>query len=431
MRTESGLALYLLLARPVRGDRPHPAAAGPPGGDQRPPGAMIWLHAGDAGAIAGTLNLVRAMRLAGVRASYIITTATDTTATDKAPGSALPKGAFLAPAPADTLTDVREFLDRWRPDAVACIGGGLRPGLVHQAHLRGIPVFLFDAPAPRLAPIAPGWLPGVMRGTLRRFTRILARGPQAARALRRAGAPADIVEIAGPLQEGPGPLPHTEAEREALSQLLGPRPVWLAVDVPEAEEDRVIAAHIAAQRHSHRLLLILVPKDPARGAEIAARLNDLGALNCARRSAEEYPEEEVSVYIADTDGELGLWFRLAPITYLGGTMTGDDTLAPGPHPFAAAALGSVVLHGPAVAECYKMALADLAEGQASRLVRGSTDLAEAIGDLLAPDRAAAMALNAWQVTSDRDAITERAARLLREALPVDATTGKDTAKGPA
>lgn len=411
MRTEPGLALYLLLARSARGVAESPQPVDAP----RPSGAVVWLYAGDDAALPATLNLARAMRLAGVRADYLVTTAGRETL-EPAP----PKGMIRTVAPADTVVQIRIFLDEWRPDAVAFIGGRLQPGLVHQLHLRGIPVFLFDAPAPRLGPISPGWLPGVLRGTLRRCTRILARRPEAARALCRAGAPADIVETAGALQDGPGPLPHTEAEREALSQLLGPRPVWLAIDVPEAEEERVIAAHIAAQRHSHRLLLILIPKELARGPEIAAQLAQAGALRGARRGAEEYPEEEVSVYIADTEGELGLWFRLAPITYLGGTLTKDPVSAPGLHPFAAASLGSAVLYGPEVPSCYKAALADLAAGQAARLVRGTTQLAEEIGDLLAPDRAALMALNAWQITSDRDAITERAVRLLRDALPADA-----------
>lgn len=411
MRTEPGLALYLLLARQAREGTAPPQYVDA----TRPSGAVVWLHAGDSAALPGTLNLARAMRLAGARADYLVSTAGKET-----PEPAPPKGVICTVAPADTVAQIRRFLDQWRPNAVAFIGGKLQPGLVHQLHLRGIPVFLFDAPAPRLGPISPSWLPGVLRGTLRRFTRILAHGPEAASALRRAGAPAEIVETAGALQDGPGPLPHTEAEREALSHLLGPRPVWLAVDVPEAEEDRVIAAHIAAQRHSHRLLLILVPKDPGRGPEIAARLEQTEALRGARRGAEEYPEEEVSVYIADAEGELGLWFRLAPITYLGGTLTKDPASVPGLHPFAAASLGSAVLYGPEVPGCYKAALEDLAAGQAARLVRGTTELAEAIGDLLAPDRAAVMALNAWQVTSDRDAITERAVRLLRDVLPADA-----------
>lgn len=423
MRTEAGLALYLLLARLPGGPGRTPTDDGPPV-QPRPTGHLIWLVCGSADHLPEIDGLIAALREVGVVASVLVTLpdgAPDAT-TNGVSSPPPPKGVVRAIGPVDTQAALRAFVDHWQPDIVALVGGRLQPGLIHQLHLRDIPVFHFGADAPQLAPVTPRWLSvassGLTRASLRRFTRILARSPGAARALIRAGAPAHLVETSGDLQDGPGPLPYTEAEHKAMIQLLGPRPVWLAVNVPEAKEDVILAAHEAAQRHSHRLLLILTPQDPRRGLDLTAKLQESRLQRVTRRGAEEYPDEETAIYIADTEDELGLWYRLATITFFGGTLTGNAPAQDaGPHPFAPASLGSAVIFGPEVPAAYRTAFDALASGQAARQIRTAGELAEAIGELLAPDKAAAQALNAWQVISDRDAATERAARLLRDALP--------------
>jgi 3-deoxy-D-manno-octulosonic-acid transferase len=427
MLTEAALALYLFLMRDPNGRAEQSAGGGIPE-TARPQGRLIWLIAGTADAVPEVVGLIAALCESGVAASYLVTLP------ERAFGQSAeiaiegrrdwPEGVIFATGPAEAQGRIRAFLGHWRPDAAAFVGGPIRPSLIHQLHLRDVPLFLFGAGAPRLAPVAPGWLPrilpGLIRGSLRRVTRILSRGPDAARALIRSGAPAYLVETAGALQDGTGPMPHAEAEREAMAQLFGPRPVWLAVNVPEAEEQMILAAHETAQRLSHRLLLVLSPDDPGRGPALAERLEHSLSQRIARRGAEAYPDEETSVYIADTEDELGLWFRMATLTFFGGTLTrAASALDPGPHPFAAASLGSAVLFGPEIPLSYRVAFADLAKAQAARMVRSSNELAEAIGELLAPDKAAVQALNAWQVISDRDATTERAVRLLRDALPPD------------
>lgn len=425
MRTEAALALYLLMVRQQAGRGSAPGQDGPPSQDRRP-GALIWLACGSEHNLRETDGLIVALKKAGVATSVLVTLPD---VMPKSPAFGIdipesgPQGSVVrAATPADTQTALRAFLDHWRPDVVALVGGRLRPGLIHQLHLRDIPLFHFNAGAPGLVPVTPRWLTavssGLLRASLRRFTRILARDPDASRALIRAGAPAHLVEVSGDLQDGGEPLPYTEAERIAMTGLLGPRPVWLAVNVPEAEESMILKAHEAAQRHSHRLLLILMPRDPTRGPALAARLQERLSERVARRGAEEYPDEETAIYIADTDDELGLWCRLATITFFGGTLTGNMAAHDlGPHPFAPASLGSAIIFGPAVPEAYRCGYDALVAGQAARRVRTAKDLAEAIGELLAPDKAAAQALNAWQVISDRDAATERAAGLLRTSLP--------------
>lgn len=411
----AALALYLMLARSARqpGAAPAPASDWPP----RPAGALVWLHAGGALALPAAVRLVQALRAEGTRAAAVITAAPEATgpeATGPTAPEGLPDDILYLPAPADALAPVRAFLDHWRPDLAAFVGGGLRPAALHQAWVRRIPLIHLDAPAPRLAAVAPRWVPGLARAAARCFGRILVRDAAARRAFERAGVAPVRIEIGGAMQDAPPPLPHAEAERAALAQLVATRPIWAALGLVEAEEAAIVEAHAAARRHSHRLLLVLSPDDPARGPAVAVRLAAAFPDAVARRGAEQEPDAETAVYVADTDGEDGLWLRLATIAFLGGT------LAPGGarvlHPFAAAAFGAAVVHGPHLPQGLRRAADDLDAARAARAVAGAPDLAAAIGDLLAPDAAAACAHAAWEVISARDAATERAAHLLAETL---------------
>ena len=108
------------------------------------------------------------------------------------------------------------------------------------------------------------------------------------------------------------------------------------------EETLLLAAHERLRQAHPGALLVLAPRLPARGAEIAA-LGPPGATR--RRAAGEQPEPGTAVYVADTIGEMGLWYRLAPIAFVGGSVAPVG----GHNPFEPLALGCAVLHGPNVA----------------------------------------------------------------------------------
>lgn len=119
-----------------------------------------------------------------------------------------------------------------------------------------------------------------------------------------------------------------------------------------------------------------------------------------------------------------MWYRLAPVTYLGGTLSGGATRSP----LEAAALGSAVVAGPEHGvEAGR--LARLAEARALSPIRDAAGLAGAVGELLAPDRAALLAHNAWMVTSGGSEVTERIAEAIVAELdrPQEATTAAGAA----
>lgn len=386
MARSLALGLYLLLAE--RGARPR-ADARPP----RPEGELLWVHAGS-GTRPETLRQLLD-GLAGARAGLglLIT----------AEGTLPPLGDVACqgePAPPDNLPDVRAFLDHWRPDAGLFLGNSLPPALLTEAHGRGVPLVLADAQFDQAA--IPVWRRGIVGSVLSRFGRILARDAGSVAALRRIGGRGLAVELVGRIDTVPDPLPCDEAEREAMAELLRARPVWLASGCPETEEEAVIAAHVHAMSQAHRLLLILMPADPDRAPHLAQRIGEQEGLIVACRSADEDPLPDVQVLITDGPTELGLWYRLAPVTYLGGSLGGPAVRPPA----EAATLGSAIVHGPDTAP-HGEELQRLGEARATRPIGSPGDLCAAVAELIAPDKAALLAGNAWMSTSGGAEAVER------------------------
>jgi 3-deoxy-D-manno-octulosonic-acid transferase len=389
-----GLTLYNLSNRREAGA----ALERPP----RPAGRLVWLHAPGMDAARALMELAR--RLVEEDAVAVVLTCPDP----------LPKraGIILQPPPADVPTEAAQFLDHWRPEVVIMSEGELRPALLHEVVERKLPLLMVGARNPVFLRERDGWYPGLMRGLLAEFRAILTLDEPSARAFRKAGATPSAVEVTGKLEEESAALPCTEAERDAMARQLATRPVWLAAALPEAEEAAVIAAHRTALRLAHRLLLIVVPQDPGRVAPLAHRMEKEEGWSVARRAEEEEPDAETEVYIADAGSEFGLWYRLAPITFMGGSLGGSGCIR---DPLEAAALGSAILYGPRPGP-YGTTFGRLGAARAARAVGSASDLAEALGDLLSPDRAARLAQAAWAVASDGAEVTERVMAMIRRIM---------------
>lgn len=389
-----GLTLYALRHR---GRRATWTPQGP-----RPDGRVVWIHAAEDETTAPLLALARRL-IAEDGVSVTLT-------------AAMPPPAaahlFTGRPAAETPADARAFLDHWAPSVGVLAGGILPPALIHEASLRGIPLIVADGRAPVLPHDVRGWHPGLTAALLARLHTVLAVDEPAARLFRRAGVRPSALAVSGRMEHPPSALPTNEAERAALSRVLASRPVWLASHLPEAEEALAIQAHRSILRLAHRMLLIVVPDDPARAPALVARMAEVEGWTVARRSAEEEPEPDVQVYVADSAGELGLWYRLAPVTYLGGSLSPGGCRA---DPLPAAAVGSALVHGPR-SGAFGAAIGRLGAAQATALVGSGADLAQALAELLSPDRAARLAQAAWLVTTEGADVTNRVLALIRSLL---------------
>ena len=368
---------------------------------QRPSGPVIWFHAGQNDLAAAGLSLMAEFRAEGEAATLLLTS----NVRAQVAGDA---GRTITLAlPDDRSEDAALFARHWRPDVLIWTGGGLRPRLLDHCRDPRLTKILIDSPGdPSLVDAGGPLLPGVTRALLDLFDEALCTNDERAAFLVRSGLPQDRIRRMNPLQQIPPVPPFIESDRQEMARALGTRPVWLCVDPSEAEIAHVIAAHRQAVRRAHRLLLIIAAADP--DAVLPALRED--GLDVAQRKAGEEPTFNTDVLLADL-GELGLWYRLAPMTFVGGTLDGQ----PGRDPFEAAALGSAVIHGPSEGGFGERFHALHLAGASYQIDRGEQLWLGVVG-LLSADRAAQFAHAGWDVATRGAETLSYLTERLREAV---------------
>ncbi len=336
----------------------------------RPDGPLVWLHCASVGESLSMLPLVeRIVARPGLR--LLMTTGTVTSA--RLMAQRLPAGALHQYAPVDRVAWVRSFLDHWRPDLALWAESEFWPNLLAETRRRGIPRVLVNA---RMSERSHrGWsrLPGFARWLLSHFALCLAQTPEDAARLRALGA-ADV-RCLGNLKLAAPPLPCDDADLAALRAAVGPRPLWLAASTHSPEEALIGRVHRTLAAAHPDLLTVIVPRHPHRGPEIQGQLKAAG-LAADLRSAGGGPASEI--YVADTMGELGLFYRLSPIVFVGKSLAAEG----GQNPVEPARLGAAVLFGPLMGNFPGTVPSMLAAG-AARQVADETELAQAVAALLA------------------------------------------------
>lgn len=400
MARSVSLSAYLALAR-----RPAPPDW-TPDRDPRPAGRLVWLHAASEGAMPSLVQI--AARIEREHHGIHVLLTRDGGA-ERPPR--LPDHVLADDLPPETIAAAEGFLDHWKPDVALWANGHLRPALLTCAGKRGFPLILVDAEESALEEARWRWLPDMSRGVVAQFRRAYARTANAARRLQRLGMPAERIEITGPLQQSGQALACNEDDRAEVAAAIAGRPVWLAAMVRPAELETVLRAHRLASRATHRLLLILVPDDEAAGPRYHAAARGAG-FRTAVWSEGEYPGEATQILLADTRGEMGLWYRLSPITFMGSSLVEGEG---GSDPFEPAALGSAILSGPENGRHLPLYTRMAAAG-AARIVRDPDTLAAAVSRLTAPDQAATMAHAAWTLSTEGAEATDRLLALVGRAL---------------
>lgn len=323
-----------------------------------------------------------------------------------------PVSVLEAPAGvAEDTVRLAGWLEAQRPDAVLCLRRMPPRALADLAAARGLPLVLADADIAGW-PALPFWQRVTGGRALARLARVMVPDPASRAAALRRGAQPEHVSVTGALTETRPPLRVSEAELSVQAEAVGGRQCWYAVAVPEAEEKAVLDAHHAALGLSHRALLLIQPALAARAPALAARFEESG-LHVALRSEVDEPLPEHQVLVLDDPNELGLWYRLAPVCFMGGTLSGDDLAAR--HPFEPAGLGSAILHGP-VLERHADVWRQLERAGATRIVPRASALGDHLAAVMEPERAADLASRAWNVSTGGAAVARQIARVMAGML---------------
>jgi 3-deoxy-D-manno-octulosonic-acid transferase len=393
--TDLGAPLWALnLHRRVRRGREEKARLGERLGQAamaRPAGPLLWLHAASVGESLLALPLIEALLDQRQNLHVLMTTGTVTSA--RLMAERLPARAFHQFAPVDRRAAWRRFFAHWRPDLGCLVESEIWPHLILEAERNGLPLVLING---RMSARSAGrwrWAAASARRLVASFALCLARSRTDADRLVALGA--CDVRAPGNLKNAAPPLPADQAALAELRGAIGARPVLLAASTHPGEETLLLRTHRQLRGRHPQLLSVIVPRHPERGARIAAELCAAGEA-VTRRSLGEPPHAGTTIYVADTLGELGLFYRLASAAFIGGSLVPHG----GQNPLEAARLGCPPLFGPHTGNFEEMT-AELLDKGAARRVRDADDLALAV-DALLSDPALRLRLAAAGIEAGRE-----------------------------
>jgi len=359
-----------LLRRRLKRGKEHPQRMAERRGEAatpRPAGRLVWVHGASVGELVAAMPLIARIRAQAF--NILVTTGTVTSAA--LAEKRLPPGVIHQFVPLDAPAFVARFLDHWRPNLALLVESDLWPNTIMGCAQRRVPLIIING---RLSARSfERWrhFPDTIEALLSRLDLCLVRTVADAERFTALGAPR--VTTTGNLKLDVPPLPADEGKLAKLIAAIGGRPVVAAASTHPGEEAAIIEAQRRLKSTFRDLLTILVPRHPERGSSVASEIAASG-LTATLRSRDRLPHVGTDIYVADTVGELGLVYRVAPIVFMGGSLIPHG----GQNPIEPAKFGAAILHGPHVsnfAEIY----AALDEARGAEMVPDAGRLTVRIG----------------------------------------------------
>jgi len=363
-----------LIKRRLKQGKEDPARVGERRGlsqDVRPHGPLVWIHGASVGEVLAAAALIERMRDLNLR--ILLTSGTVTSAAVVA--KRFPPDVIHQYVPYDSPRYVARFLDHWKPSLALFIESDLWPNLILAGAARRVPMVLING---RMSPRSfPRWqrMHGTISALLSRFDICLAQSKADAERFSALGG-RDVVTTGNLKLDGPAP-PADPAKLERLMAMTRGRPIIIAASTHPGEDEVLVAAHRSLAGFFPQLLTVIVPRHPDRGLSISGLITASG-LKPALRSREELPTAATDIYVADTMGELGLFYRLSGIVFMGGSLIHHG----GQNPIEAIKLGAAIVHGPHVfnfADVYEA----LDQSGGARIAPTHEALVKQLGQLLA------------------------------------------------
>ncbi len=389
-------------------------------GTARPAGPLIWIHGASVGESLSVLPLIARIREDWPGLDLLMTTGTVTSA--RLMAERLPEGVIHQYVPVDLPAAVRRFLTHWRPALGLIVESEFWPNLLLQARSRGTTLVLVNG---RMSVASyESWrrIRPLIGHLLGQFEFALAQSREDEAHLRDLGAAAPL--RLGNLKFAAPPLAANPDQLAVLEIAFGSRPRWLAASTHPGEEEIVAEVHARLAARTPNLLTVLAPRHPDRGPAIAEVFAARG-LEVVLRSSGRPVTPESAVYLADTIGEMGLWYRLCQVVFVGGSLIpkgGQNLLEP-------AKLGCAIVCGPHMTNFLRVT-EEMGRADALRRVADIEQLAAVASWLLddEPARASMIQAAADYAGSQADAL-DRIVAALKPLLDQAAGLGHSTPAG--
>ncbi|MEM7259807.1 MAG: glycosyltransferase N-terminal domain-containing protein [Pseudomonadota bacterium] len=371
----------------------------------RPPGTLIWMHGVGLGEVLALRSLITALSDQHSDLSFLVTSSTRTSAavfTRHCPANTIHQ--FL---PVDTPATIDRFLDHWQPDLSVWAEQDIWPALVYYTHERNIPLALVNARMNRRSYKVRSRATTLFKNLYRRFAWVSAQDQNTADHLTLLGANATV---GGSLKAAAIQLGDNADTRKQFESALNGRPVWLLASSHSDDEHLALEAHTSLLQQQSDALLIIAPRLIDRKDDIIDQCKAAGLRAIAR--TDSATPNDAHVYVADTFGEMGLWYRLCRYAFIGGSKGPVQ----GHNPWEAAALHCAIMHGPNTAN-FLLDYQSLASHDAAIKIDNSAQLVNVITDnALQPVLARNAYALAEQNNRNIDTIAAKLLRLLPQRL---------------
>lgn len=282
----------------------------------RPEGKLIWMHGASVGESISMLPLIHRLLQTYPEAHVMVTTGTTTSAEIMA--KRLPERAFHQYLPIENPVFATRFIRHWHPDVALWFESEFWPAMLSCIKRKNIPLILVNGRISNKSFKRWQQFEFVIKEILDCFTLCLGQSDEDTYRLRVLGAKNTM--CLGNIKYAGLPLPvDTEKKEEIVNQIDG-RTIWLVSSTHSDEEAKIGRFLQDLQQKIPNLLTIIVPRHPQRGNEIAQMLKENFGLNISLRSKNEKITAKTQVYLADTIGELGIWYEISPLTFIGGSL---------------------------------------------------------------------------------------------------------------
>lgn len=344
---------------------------------ERPPGLLLWIHGASVGEALSALNIIEAVQAKRTDIKILVTSGTVTSANIMA--KRLPPGVLHQYYPVDLPQAVSRFIRRWHPDFAIFIESELWPNMLGAIKHSNTKAVLVNARLSENSYKLWRMVPWVIRKLLSSFSVCFVQTKTYAEKYKNLGC--SDVRIFGNLKFLSKPSPYDAATFDKLRTTIGNRKVWLMASSFAGEEKLAASVHNKLRAEFPDLLTVIIPRHATRGSEIAAELSK-EVSSVKLRSKGETPDRDCQIYIADTMGETGLFYRLIPVVCMAKSLLSSP--GGGQNPIEPAQLGAAVLHGPYV-QNFEEIYAEMDKAGAALLVKDANELSSTIARLLKDD----------------------------------------------
>lgn len=374
----------------------------------RPSGKVIWMHAASVGESQMMMPIVN--RLLDEHPGHHIVFTTGTCTAADLMVQRLPANALHQYAPADYRKAVIKFLNHWKPNLILFAESEIWPNMILESKKRGIPLALLNARMSQKSIASWGKKPKSAQQIFQSFDKIIAADTPTANGLTwLAGKPHQEIECAGNLKDAAPALPFDTTQLKQFKKAVRGRKIWCAASTHEGEEDAIIKAHIDIRKTHKNALLILVPRHPERTAKIETIIAKNGLDHICYDGKEDFETNpfkisaKTHIVIINAIGLMGLVYRLAPISFIGGSLRPSLS---GHNPLEPARLGSAIIAGQYISSFADAYMALLTYNGAKRILH-ENELSQTVTHLLShEDERQKLALAAQNYAQGRDAVLD-------------------------